>query len=198
MEGNGNKRRVLLIEGKRLVEGDPNMVTENEILLRPVVTEGKQSYMLVDNKGNILSSAPITSEDKWLYIKFGADYYLQQYAAAVCKTLDDYEQFVRKSSGDEGVIVHNGESLVIPEVYNDPNDVPLGGTIDEVKKRLKDICRGLPTSNGPFISIVAASCPINYLIETVYQIGALAPQYVGMVGAVYDRENDIWKDVVYD
>jgi hypothetical protein len=191
MEGSGNKRRVFLIEGKRLVEGDPNMVTENEILLKPVVTEGKQSYMLVDNKGTVLSSAPITLEDNWLYIQPNAFNYGAQYAA-VCKTLDDYEQFI-KGTVRSGLVVHNGELPIIPTTYS--QSFTPSETIEDTKRELKNICRGLPASDGPFIAIAPKDYPINYLQETDYCIGATPGR---SVGAVYDRENDIWKEVTYE
>jgi hypothetical protein len=198
MEGSGNKRRVLLIEGKRLVEGDPNLVTENEILLKPVVTEGKQSYMLVDNKGTVLSSAPVTPEDNWLYIYSEAFDYVGHYTA-VCKTLDDYEQFVKQlaSNGPSaGLVIHNDEPPFKPETYTlvfAPSE-----TIEDTKRKLKNICKGLPASDGPFIAIFPQTYPINYLRETDYYIGSLIDYPSRKAGAVYDRENDIWKEVTYE
>lgn len=57
MEGSGRKQRVYLINGKRLVKGDPNLVSKDEIMLIPVIGEdGKTRYILRDNKGNILST----------------------------------------------------------------------------------------------------------------------------------------------
>lgn len=49
------KKRIFLINGKRIVEGDPNLVTNSEILLKTIKDEnGAEKYDIQDNEGNSL------------------------------------------------------------------------------------------------------------------------------------------------
>lgn len=157
MQGSGRKKRVYLIEGKRLVQGDPNLVTENEIRLEPVTVDGEQAYKLIDNKGNTISTgdqAPIVvPTTKCLYIGDDNGYYSENYLASI-GTLSEYIQWITSESQfstySEGNVSIGGE---IPTHIDDT--INMGSPIvpPTAEEVLRFCMESIPDTYGPFLRV---------------------------------------------
>lgn len=204
MEGSGRKRRVYLIDGKRLVEGDPNVVTDNEIILKPVVVEGKTTYKLVDSEGNTIStgdSDSTPSVDRWLYVASDAFNYANTYTG-VCENIEEFAELAKELCNcvySDGIYVsHNCETLVltpwgpIEELRENEIDPYLSSTerIDLIKNYIHSTHIDIPENYGPFLCIGGNSD--SYLNSTSFYI-SIKP-YISLL-AVYDREKDVWIDL---